>query len=49
MATHRKVERKQYQPLKEQMALWPDISGNTINGLGEPEVRAPSPGARTNA
>src|SRR5438067_3222487 len=27
----------------EQQALWPPISGNTINGLGEPGVRRPSP------
>lgn len=43
MTKHRSVERKQYKPLEEQMALWPDISGNTINGLGETDVRPPSP------
>ena len=26
----------------EQMSLWPDISGNSINGLGETEKRRPS-------
>lgn len=25
------------------MALWPDVSGNTINGIGEAKVRPPSP------
>lgn len=25
------------------MALWPDISGNTINGVGEPDIRQPTP------
>jgi hypothetical protein len=30
-------------PSAEQMALWPEISGNTINGLGEPDVRQPTP------
>lgn len=25
------------------MALWPEISGNTINGVGEPDVRQPTP------
>jgi epoxyqueuosine reductase len=30
-------------PSPEQMALWPPISGNTINGCGEAEVRRPTP------
>ena len=25
------------------MALWPAVSGNTINGVGETQVRKPSP------
>jgi Pyruvate/2-oxoacid:ferredoxin oxidoreductase delta subunit len=32
-----------YQPPAEQLALFPDISGNTVNGLGETEPRRPSP------
>lgn len=32
-----------WQPSPEQMALWPAVSGNAINGLGEPEPRRPSP------
>ncbi len=32
-----------WQPSDEQMALWPAVSGNAINGLGEPEVRRPTP------
>lgn len=31
-----------FQPNPEQMARWPDISGNTINGLGEPAQRPAS-------
>ena len=34
---------KQYKPSKEQLALFPDISGNTINGLGETNKRRPRP------
>ena len=30
-------------PKPEQMALWPDISGNTVNGVDETEVRQPTP------
>ena len=30
-------------PSAEQVALWPAISGNTINGVGETSVRRPSP------
>lgn len=33
----------QFVPTPEQMALMPDVSGNVINGLGEAEVRPPSP------
>lgn len=31
-----------FEPDPDQMALVPDISGNTINGLGEPSKRRPS-------
>lgn len=32
-----------FVPSDEQKALWPDVSGNAINGLGEDTVRRPSP------
>ncbi len=32
-----------FVPCDEQKALWPDVSGNTINGLGEQELRRPAP------
>ncbi len=32
-----------YQPGKDQLALFPPISGNSINGLGENQRRRPSP------
>ena len=32
-----------YRPSAEQLALFPDISGNTLNGLGETEIRPPKP------
>lgn len=32
-----------YQPSPEQKALFPDISGNTINGHGEEQLRQPKP------
>lgn len=35
--------RARWLPSSEQMALWPSISGNTINGVGETAVRRPSP------
>ena len=35
--------RRTWRPDPEQMALKPDISGNTINGLGEDEIRRPTP------
>lgn len=34
---------KDFVPCQEQMKLWPGISGNTINGVGETERRRPSP------
>lgn len=30
-----------WSPNPEQMALWPDVSGNDVNGLGEAEPRRP--------
>ncbi|MGE0440000.1 MAG: 4Fe-4S dicluster domain-containing protein [Gemmatimonadales bacterium] len=39
----RKHGKEPFTPSPEQQALWPEISGNTINGLGEPAVRRPSP------
>lgn len=36
-------ERVEWTPSDEQMEHWPEISGNTINGLGEAEVRPPTP------
>ena len=32
-----------YEPPEEQLRLFPEISGNKVNGLGETERRAPSP------
>lgn len=32
-----------WTPSDEQMAMWPALSGNTINGVGEDRVRRPSP------
>lgn len=32
-----------WTPSAEQMALWPTVSGNAINGVGEGAVRRPSP------
>jgi ferredoxin len=32
-----------FVPDPEQMKLWPAVSGNTINGVGESEARRPSP------
>lgn len=34
---------KPWQPSAEQMALWPAVSGNAINGLGDTEARRPRP------
>ncbi|NWG45644.1 MAG: 4Fe-4S dicluster domain-containing protein [Alphaproteobacteria bacterium] len=36
-------ERAPWTPDPAQRALWPGVSGNTINGLGETEPRRPSP------
>lgn len=41
MVTKKKKEK--FIPSAEQMALWPDVSGNDVNGLGETEIRRPSP------
>ena len=38
-----KSPHKPFAPNPEQMALVPEISGNTINGLGEPEPRQATP------
>ncbi|MGB0385352.1 MAG: 4Fe-4S dicluster domain-containing protein [Ardenticatenaceae bacterium] len=38
-----KWERQPFVPDPEQMALMPDVSGNTINGLGETQKRPPTP------
>ncbi len=38
----RKID-ENFEPSAEQMALWPDVSGNDINGLGETEIRRPTP------
>jgi Pyruvate/2-oxoacid:ferredoxin oxidoreductase delta subunit len=35
--------KERWAPSAEQMALWPSISGNTINGVGEEGIRQPSP------
>ena len=32
-----------WQPSADQMQVWPSVSGNTINGVGETEVRRPTP------
>ena len=36
-------DKSAYKPLKNFTDLFPEISGNTVNGLGEIEVRRPSP------
>lgn len=38
-----KRTKEKFVPSAEQMALWPDVSGNDLNGLGETEIRRPSP------
>ena len=35
--------RESWRPDPEQIALRPDISGNTVNGLGETDIRRPTP------
>ena len=37
------ARRSGFTPNPAQMALWPDVSGNAINGLGEAEVDRPRP------
>ena len=34
---------RNYQPRQDIVDKFPEISGNTVNGLGESEWRAPSP------
>ncbi|MGE0553208.1 MAG: 4Fe-4S dicluster domain-containing protein [Gemmatimonadales bacterium] len=36
-------EKPPFAPCEEQRALWPEVSGNEINGRGESAVRRPSP------
>ena len=36
-------DRDRFTPDPDQMALWPEISGNSINGVGETTTRRPSP------
>ncbi|MEQ8249235.1 MAG: 4Fe-4S dicluster domain-containing protein [Alphaproteobacteria bacterium] len=38
-----RADRHRFTPDPDQMALWPDVSGNAINGLGETAPRRPSP------
>ena len=40
MTRRRKVE---WKPSEDQMALWTAVSGNELNGVGEPEARRPTP------
>ena len=35
--------RRPFVPKAEQMALWPEVSGNAINGLGESQASRPRP------
>lgn len=37
------ARKESYQPPEEQLRLFPDISGNAVNGLGETERRQPTP------
>ncbi len=32
-----------FRPRADQMALWPAVSGNSINGVGNPRVDNPRP------
>jgi len=38
-----KREKSVYEPPAHQLALFPEISGNSLNGFGEREVRRPTP------
>ncbi|MGY8795086.1 MAG: 4Fe-4S dicluster domain-containing protein [Woeseiales bacterium] len=38
-----KKQRKSFDPSPEQQALLPDVSGNSLNGVGEKSVRRPTP------
>lgn len=38
-----KAPKPVYRPPAEQLDLFPDVSGNTLNGLGETEIRRPTP------
>lgn len=39
----RPIKKTPFIPNPKQMALWPDVSGNDVNGVGESLVRRPSP------
>ncbi len=39
----KKSKYSDYQPGKDQLALFPDISGNTVNGLGDDHLKRPTP------
>jgi ferredoxin len=43
MTRYREVPKQQYQASPEQLNLWPDVSGNDINGLGEEAECRPRP------
>lgn len=38
-----KKAKEKFTPNPEQVALWPEVSGNSINGVGEDKVRQPTP------
>ncbi len=37
------TDKDKYHPSAEQLALFPDISGNTVNGLGDEQLKRPTP------
>lgn len=39
----RKPFHPNYEPSQEQLALFPEVSGNALNGLGETQLRRPTP------
>ena len=39
----KKIDASNWQSCEEVKACWPDISGNSVNGLGESEARPPTP------
>ena len=38
-----KKTEKSFEPSSEQQALLPEVSGNTLNGVGEKSLRRPTP------